>query len=97
MQTFKNTPLEPADFARPGPSGGSGPGQDKVKAALDAFCGLYDNADVDAVPRTLAENFAEVSVGQFRGRPQHQFSQIAWHGIAVQCRLLAFLLPRERR
>ena len=61
LQDDKATPFDPAAFSRPN-SGGALDSTDasKVEAVMKAFCGLYDEADVDAVPDVLSEDFYEV-------------------------------------
>lgn len=59
-------PFDPATFARPGVGGAADPADaSRVKAAMQAFCALYDNADADAVPDVLSEDFYEVRSSHF--------------------------------
>ena len=61
LQDEKATPFDPATFSRP-KTGGALDRADttKVEAAMKAFCGMYDDANPDAVPDVLSEDFYEV-------------------------------------
>ena len=61
LQDEKATPFDPATFSRP-KTGGALDRADatKVEAAMKVFCGMYDDANPDAVPDVLSEDFYEV-------------------------------------
>jgi hypothetical protein len=63
LQDEKAVPFDPATFSRPSSGGTMDPSDvSKIEATMKAFCSLYDNADVAAVPDVLSEEFYEVCI-----------------------------------
>jgi hypothetical protein len=61
LQDEKAIPFDPATFSRPESGGMLDPkNASKVETAMKAFCSLHDEANVDAVPDVLSEDFYEV-------------------------------------
>ena len=80
-------PFDPATFTRPKTGGAVNPTDAaKVEAAMKAFCGLYDEANVDAVPDVLAENFYEVSAGSCSPNCQPMCKLTLGHQRPMRCR-----------
>ena len=61
LQDEDAIPFDPATFSRPKTAGALDHADtSKVEAAMEAFCGMYDDANPDAVPDVLSEDFYEV-------------------------------------